>query len=185
MTDNLEAYRYYSLGLEKAQGFENAQAIVLFQKAIDHDPKFAMAHAMLGFTYGVIGERTVSAESNRTAFQLRDRASDREKFFITANYDLQVTGDLEKARQTCELWSRTYPRDIVPHLLDAALAILAHRVASLLNGVPKVLSGAFDIFLRLLHGSVHVLLGLEGVVLGLLFGFVRALARGVGEVARL
>ena len=56
-----------------------------------------------------------SAESTSKAYQLRDRASDREKFFITATYDLQVTGNLEKAQQTCELWAQTYPRDANPH----------------------------------------------------------------------
>ncbi len=120
-TPSLEALKAYSAALKVLFSVNDlATAVTLFNHAIEIDPKFAMAHAMLGFTYGVIGERTISAESNRTAFELRDRASDREKFFITANYDLQVTGDLEKARQTCELWSRTYPRDIVPHTLLAA-----------------------------------------------------------------
>ena len=120
-TPSLEALKAYSAALKVLFSVNDlATAVTLFGHAIEIDPKFAMAHAMLGFTYGVIGERTMSADSNRTAYELRDRASDREKFFITANYDLQVTGDLEKARQTCELWSRTYPRDIVPHTLLAA-----------------------------------------------------------------
>ena len=73
-----------------------------------------------GFTYGLMGQPALSAESNRRAYELRDRASDREKFFITASYDMQVTGNLEKAQQTCELWARTYPRDIQPHALLGA-----------------------------------------------------------------
>jgi tetratricopeptide (TPR) repeat protein len=28
---------------------------------------------------------------------------------------MQVTGNLEVAQQTCELWAQTYPRDLVPH----------------------------------------------------------------------
>ena len=87
----------------------------LFKRAIEIDPKFAMAHASLGFTYGLLGEPALSAESNSKAYQLRDRASDREKFFIAATYDLQVTGNLEKALQTCELWVQTYPREKRPH----------------------------------------------------------------------
>ena len=38
----------------------------------------------------------LSAENISKAYQLRDRASDAEKFFITASYDIQVTGNLEK-----------------------------------------------------------------------------------------
>jgi tetratricopeptide (TPR) repeat protein len=74
-----------------------------------------MAHASLGRGYDDIGESALSAESTSKAYQLRDRASDREKFFITASYDTQVTGNLEKAQQTCALWAQTYPRDALPH----------------------------------------------------------------------
>jgi len=42
---------------------------------------------------------------------LRDRATDREKFFIAATYETRVTGDLEKALQTCELWAQADPRE--------------------------------------------------------------------------
>jgi tetratricopeptide (TPR) repeat protein len=74
-----------------------------------------MAHAGLGLLYGGMGESALSAESTSKAYELRDRASDREKFFITATYDMQVTGNMEKAQQTCELWAQTYPRDKEPH----------------------------------------------------------------------
>ena len=60
----------------------------------------------------------LSAESTTKAWQLRDRVSDREKFFIDFTYDRQVTGNLEKAYQTLELWLQTYPRgnrDAKPH----------------------------------------------------------------------
>jgi tetratricopeptide (TPR) repeat protein len=120
-TPSLEALKAYSAALKVLfSGNDLAAAVAQFNRAIEVDPKFAMAHAMLGFSYGLIAERTLSAESNSTAYQLSDRVSDREQFFIRANYDLQVTGNLEKAQQTCELWSRTYPRDIVPHTLLAA-----------------------------------------------------------------
>jgi tetratricopeptide (TPR) repeat protein len=45
---------------------------------------------------------------------LRDRTSDREKFFITATYETQVTGNLEEALQTCEAWAQAYPREKSP-----------------------------------------------------------------------
>jgi tetratricopeptide (TPR) repeat protein len=65
--------------------------------------------------YGDVGETTLSAESTTKAYELRDRASDAERFFITASYDKQVTGNLEKAEQTCELWAQAYPRAFLPH----------------------------------------------------------------------
>jgi tetratricopeptide (TPR) repeat protein/DNA-binding winged helix-turn-helix (wHTH) protein len=53
MTSNVEAYRYYSLGVEKAEQFQNTQAIELFKKAIEFDPRFAMAYARIGYAYAV------------------------------------------------------------------------------------------------------------------------------------
>jgi tetratricopeptide (TPR) repeat protein len=120
-TPSLDALKAYSAALKVLFSVNDLPAaIALFNHAIELDPKFAMAHAMLGFTYGLVAERTLSAGSNSTAYQLSDRVSDREKFFIRANYELQVMGNLEEARKTCELWSRTYPRDIVPHTLLGA-----------------------------------------------------------------
>lgn len=114
-TPSLEALKAYSTGWKILSSIGSAAALPLFKRAIEIDPKFAMAHGFLGRIYGDLGEFTLSAESTRQAWKLRDRASDREKFWITAAYETQVTGNLEQARQTCELWSRTYPRDAAPH----------------------------------------------------------------------
>ncbi len=73
-----------------------------YRRAIELDPKFAMAYASLGMAYSGIGESVLSAESATKAWQLRDRVSDRERFFIDFTYDRQVTGNLEKAYQTLE-----------------------------------------------------------------------------------
>ena len=80
-----------------------------------------MAYAYLGRMYGDIGESLLSAEATGKAYELRDRTSDREKFFIAASYDVQVTGNLERAQHTCELWAQTYPREMLPHALLAGL----------------------------------------------------------------
>jgi tetratricopeptide (TPR) repeat protein len=96
-------------------------ALPLFKRATEIDPQFAMAYASLGRIYGDVGESVLSAQSTSKAWQLRDRASDRERFLITANYQHNVTGNLEKARETCELWAQTYPREIGPHGLLSGL----------------------------------------------------------------
>jgi hypothetical protein len=56
----------------------------------------------------------LSAESATRAWQLRGRASDRERFFIDFNYYREVTGNLEKAFQTLESWAQAYPRGANP-----------------------------------------------------------------------
>jgi hypothetical protein len=92
-------------------------AISNFKRAIEIDPNFAMAYSRLGLKYSNVGELALSAESAREAYRLRDRASDPERFFIMANYDRVVTGNLKKAQQTCDLWMQTYPREPEPHAL--------------------------------------------------------------------
>jgi tetratricopeptide (TPR) repeat protein len=120
-TPSLDALKAYSAGRKVLSSTGSAAAVPLFKRAIEIDPKFAMAHAWLGRMYGDTGEADLSAASTSTAYQLRDRASDAERFFITASYDTQVTGNLEKAQQTCELWAQTYPREALPHDMLAGL----------------------------------------------------------------
>jgi serine/threonine protein kinase/tetratricopeptide (TPR) repeat protein len=108
-TSSLEALKAYSTGLKASLSSGNS-AILSFRRALEIDPKFAVAYAHLGLAYSSEGESVLSAESTMKAWQLRDRVSDREKFFIDFNYYREVTGNLEKAYQTLELWLQTYPR---------------------------------------------------------------------------
>ena len=122
-TPSLEALKSYSSALKVLFSTGSAAALPLFQRAIEIDPKFAAAHAYVGRMYGDLGETALSAESTSKAYQLRDRASEPEKFFITASYDMQVTGNMEKAEQTCELWVQTYPREMMPHSFLSGIVV--------------------------------------------------------------
>ena len=116
-TPSLEALRAYSVGWQVSFSSGSSASVPFFQRAIDIDPNFASAYAALGRMYGDIGETVLSAQNLRKAYELRNRASDQEKFFISVNYELQATGNLEKARQTCDLWVQAYPRAWLPHAL--------------------------------------------------------------------
>ncbi len=116
-TPSLEALKAYSEGWQVSYSSGSAASVPFFQRAIEIDPNFASAYAALGRMYGDIGETVLSAENLRKAYRLRDRASDQEKFFISVNYELQATGNLEKARQNCNLWAKAYPRAWLPHAL--------------------------------------------------------------------
>jgi tetratricopeptide (TPR) repeat protein len=114
-TPSLEALQAYSLGRKTMTGKNDfVAAVPLFRRTIHLDPNFAMAYASLATTYGNLGETTLAAENTKKAYELRARVSEREKFYIESHYHDYVTGDLEKARQTHELWGQTYPRDWVP-----------------------------------------------------------------------
>ena len=90
-------------------------AIPFFQRAVEIDPSFAMAYASLGLMYGSSGSSELATENVTRAYELRERASDKERFFITAYYFGRATGNQERAQQVCNEWARTYPRDFLPH----------------------------------------------------------------------
>ncbi len=121
-TPSLEALKAYSTGWRVQSTTGPGASVPFFKRAVEIDPRFAAAYAFLGRAYGDVGESALSAENTTKAYQLRDRATDAERFFITATYEQQVTGNLEKAEKAYELWGQTYPREIrAPSLLSGAI----------------------------------------------------------------
>ncbi len=114
-TPSLDALEAFSSGQRVLSTTGETEAIPFYKQATELDPNFALAHAWLGRIYGDIGESSIAADSTRKSYELRDRASEAEKYFITAGYHLQVTGNMEKAEQTCKLWAQSYPRSDTPH----------------------------------------------------------------------
>jgi hypothetical protein len=97
-----------------------AETIPLLRRAVEIDPQFAMAYAYLGRQYASLGETELGAQNIARAYELRNRVSDQENYFITFNYDREVTRNLELARQTLESWAQAYPRDLEPRGFLAA-----------------------------------------------------------------
>ena len=114
-TPSLEALRAYSEGWKVLFSTGSAAAVPFFKHAISIDPKFAMAYAALGRMYGDIGESGIAADYSRKAYELRERTSEPENYFISTSFEMMVTGDMEKAGQSCELWIQAYPRSEMPH----------------------------------------------------------------------
>src|ERR1700733_6876625 len=115
-TPSLEALKAYSLAMKERNRPNSDLTLTrqLFQRAIDLDPEFAMAYAQLGVVYFNWGQTVRGSDNIRKAYELRERVSEREKFYIASHYDEQVIGDLESARKDFELWTQIYPRDAGP-----------------------------------------------------------------------
>lgn len=113
-TPSLPALQLYSLGRQKLAQYDSLAAVPLFQRAIQLDPQFAMAYASLGAAYWNLAESELVTQNEEKAYALRNRTSEPEKLYIEAHYNDFVTGDLNRARETYELWTLTYPRDPVP-----------------------------------------------------------------------
>jgi len=113
-TASLDALKSYSMANSSRS---DPEAIPLFKRAVELDPNFALAYDGLGIAYSNLNQPGLAAENVRKAYELRERASEREKFRITTDHFQVVTGELEKANRTAELWAQIYPRDHYPHNL--------------------------------------------------------------------
>jgi eukaryotic-like serine/threonine-protein kinase len=115
-TTSLEALKSFSLGQSERSRGDEPESVPFFQRAIELDPNFAMAYAVLGQVYANMGERAQASEYTQKAFERRDRTSDEEKFYISTHYYDNVTHQIDKSLGTYDLWEQTYPRDAVPHI---------------------------------------------------------------------
>jgi eukaryotic-like serine/threonine-protein kinase len=115
-TNSLEALKALTLGEKARREKGEAEAIPFFKRAIELDPNFASAYAFLGVDYINLNQPRLGTDYLKKAFDLRDRVTEREKFSITWLYYQNVTGELEKANQTAELWRQVYPRDYFPYI---------------------------------------------------------------------
>jgi serine/threonine protein kinase/tetratricopeptide (TPR) repeat protein len=124
-TPSVEALQAYTLGQKAFSGKgEFAASVPLFQRAIRLDPKFAMAYNSLAVSYSNLGESILAVENGHKAYELRGRVTERERFQIESTYYYWVIGDLQKALQSCELWTRTYPRDDTPLNIEIGIYTL-------------------------------------------------------------
>jgi serine/threonine protein kinase/tetratricopeptide (TPR) repeat protein len=115
-TSSLEALKAYAMGDEKRSREGDLVALPFYKHAVELDSNFAMAYARLAAVYGNLGELSLSQENGQKAFDLRDRTSEREKFYIVGHYYDETLGDAPKAAENYELWIQTYPRDYTPRI---------------------------------------------------------------------
>jgi tetratricopeptide (TPR) repeat protein len=113
-TPSLDALKAYSEGRKIGLSGDYAAAIPYMKRAIELDPKFALAYLSLGVMYSNLFEAGASNENIAKAFELRDRASERERFQIESNYHTYVTANIDKARTTYKRWALAYPQDYIP-----------------------------------------------------------------------
>ena len=136
-TTSLEALKAFSLGQAARNRGMESESVPYFQNAIELDPNFAMAYAVLGQEYSNLGETALGVENTQKAFDRRERASERENLYISSHYYENVTHNFDRTIQIYELWRNTYPRDVVPAInLGALYNAIGHpdkAVAELLD----------------------------------------------------
>jgi eukaryotic-like serine/threonine-protein kinase len=113
-TRSLDAFKAYDLGRRRHFAGQYFEAIPLYRRAVELDPEFAIAYAALAITHGTAREDDLAAEFSARAFALRDRVTERERFYISNRYYVDVLGATDQAIEVMETWKQTYPRDFVP-----------------------------------------------------------------------
>ncbi len=113
-TSSLEALKAYSLGLKVRSNQGESAAEPHMKQAVALDPNFAIAWAYLGQMQINQGLRVEGEANVKRAYELRDRASEQERFYIDSHYFQAVMGDADKATPVYEQWAQTYPNDALP-----------------------------------------------------------------------
>ena len=112
-TPSLEAFRAYALGDEAHQkGNDIPEAQDHYKRALELDPKLAMAWARLGVLHLNSGAITEAQEYFTRAYQLSDNVSEREKLYIAGHYYSAVIGDVNKSIETLQVAIQEYPLQI-------------------------------------------------------------------------
>ncbi|MDO8836445.1 MAG: tetratricopeptide repeat protein, partial [Vicinamibacterales bacterium] len=118
-TPSLEALKALTLGDKSRDRGRLADALTLYRQATELDPLFALAWARRGAVARNLNMRDEMLPAYRRAYELRDRVSQPERFYIEAHY--VVDEDPEKAIEIFRAWKRMYPGSYIPPNNLAAL----------------------------------------------------------------
>jgi DNA-binding winged helix-turn-helix (wHTH) protein/tetratricopeptide (TPR) repeat protein len=110
-TPSLDALKAYTIGRREWNERGDAAGIPHQLRAIELDPDFASAHSALGIALSNLGETERANEHIVRAYQLRGRASERERGRIEGTYHHIVTGNLHRAYDALNMLVKLYPRD--------------------------------------------------------------------------
>jgi DNA-binding winged helix-turn-helix (wHTH) protein/tetratricopeptide (TPR) repeat protein len=114
-TTSLEALKAYSMGQYlAAQGKDETDFIGYYQRAVELDPKFAMAYGAMANTYYNLNEFDLASANYKKAFELSDRVSAKERLILEAHYYGEGTNDVVQAVKVYQMWSATYPGEWAP-----------------------------------------------------------------------
>jgi class 3 adenylate cyclase/Flp pilus assembly protein TadD len=120
-TPSLEALNAYTLAAKTHREKGDAASIAQYKRAIELDPRFALAYSGLAVAYNNLGQVHAAGENAQKAYDLREHVSQREKLRIAAFYHTYVTGDVGQAIAAYDLWAQSYPRDALPRAGLASL----------------------------------------------------------------
>ena len=112
-TASPEAYKYYREGMRYFSTGDYLKSIPLMEMAVAIDSEFAMAYRNMAAAYSNIGYRTEAMKRLQKAFELSDRVSERERFYIQGFFYFQSEKTYEKAIEAYNELLKLYPEDLI------------------------------------------------------------------------
>ena len=110
-SSSVDAIKSFAEGRRVSREKGALEAVPALKKAIELDPRFALARSNLAVSYYNLNQNALAADSIRQAFELADRQTVRDRLHITTLYYDLGTGDVQKAIQSYKQWVELYPRD--------------------------------------------------------------------------
>jgi len=113
-TSSVDALRAFTLA-KQLHSEDEHKAISYLRRAVETDNNFALAYATLSTSVWNAGDQDQGREFLKKAYDLRDRLTTQQRFVTEGEYFLNVTGDLEKARDALADVLRVYPNTAYVH----------------------------------------------------------------------
>jgi serine/threonine protein kinase/predicted Zn-dependent protease len=113
---SFEALKFFTFGQDQSRSGKQLEAIPFYQKALEFDAEFASVYAALSVIYANAHQGKLAKENAVKAFELKDSVGENEKLRISYFYYKYVTGEMDKAISTLELWRQTYTSTVAPSI---------------------------------------------------------------------
>ncbi len=137
-TTSLEALKQSTEASVRNNNGDFLGALEFSKRAVELDPNFAMGYRGLAVEYSNMGQQEAMLVNIRKAFELKERASEREKLAITSDY-YQYVGQIDKAIEVYNQYKQVYPRDERPRVNVAVTYLsIGHFEKALENGLEAI-----------------------------------------------
>src|SRR5262249_26148458 len=114
-TSSLDALKAFTQGNEQRSQGKQTEALAFYKRAVELDPNFGLAYARLAVMYNNMFQTELAEQYSQKAYDLRDRVSERERYYISEKYGSYVSGDRDEAVKVLQAWQQSYPNDYIPH----------------------------------------------------------------------
>jgi serine/threonine protein kinase/Tfp pilus assembly protein PilF len=110
-TTSMEAYNYFLEGRDDFEKFYFDEARQFLEKAVELDTTFAAAYLYLARTYGYLGDSKARSEAYEKAKAYSNRATEKDRLFIEANYARVIEGNQDKSFRILEQMANKYAKE--------------------------------------------------------------------------